>query len=434
MIDKLEQVNTSLLIIYKGDDGKWLINWKDDKNRTYSDVFYVEQLFPTQETVAFISTTSNQINYIARYRKDRIIATNKIRVFFDLVFELETPLTLEYLELHTKESMRNSIKKIFTDDKIKVLTGNQWNEIVKSMQKIDERNHERIGEILYIKKQISKKDSVRDVIVSTERDAIGLVLRLGSLGYEINEIEKWNIEEEDTPAFMRNIVNVRLREDQMIIKDFRCFGDWEVIQEYANNTCVFSNGKNRVSIMNANRTPIESTLGVDIIYYDYKNRSYIFVQYKRLVEESNSFVYRPIRDGNYQKDIDLMSMFEAKMKLSNCGNFDDYKLNNEIFYFKLCKEKQAVYSKDLCLGMYLTKEHFLGLGEMQKKVNKAITYSFENVKRYLNNTVFIELVQSGLIGTKIENEKIISEIISELITSGKSLILASCDVVKSKDD
>jgi hypothetical protein len=63
--------------------------------------------------------------------------------------------------------------------------------------------------------------------------------------------------------------------------------------------------------------------------------------------------------------------------------------------------------------------------DRQKKENKSIVFSYDTVDRYLNNTLFIELIKSGLIGSKIVNADSISKIIKETLESGKSLILAS---------
>lgn len=52
-------------------------------------------------------------------------------------------------------------------------------------------------------------------------------------------------------------------------------------------------------------------------------------------------------------------------------------------------------------------------------------FSYDTVERYLNNTLFIELVKSGLIGTKINDADHISEMITEILESGTSLILAT---------
>ena len=49
---------------------------------------------------------------------------------------------------------------------------------------------------------------------------------------------------------------------------------------------------------------------------------------------------------------------------------------------------------------------------------------YDTVNRYLTNTVFIELVKSGLIGSKINDMGLITKIIKELLSTGNSLVFA----------
>ncbi|MDR1420358.1 MAG: hypothetical protein LBI86_08290, partial [Treponema sp.] len=61
----------------------------------------------------------------------------------------------------------------------------------------------------------------------------------------------------------------------------------------------------------------------------------------------------------------------------------------------------------------------------QKERNKTIVFSYDTVNRYLNNTLFIGLIKSGLIGTKINDVNNISKMIKEILESGTSLLLAT---------
>jgi hypothetical protein len=418
----------ALLISYGRGEGQWLLDWENNPNKTYSDVFLsneIKQIYlPTAHihesaSVAFISTGKSEINYITRYRKDRIVATNKVRVFFDMVLRIKKPLSLDFVLSNSKVSMKNSLMHIFSGRQIEIINGNQWDEIVSSLIKVDSNNRKLLDSILT--KNIKYDKTNRNYIVATERDAIGLVLRVADLDTELNDIVKWNITDCDTPHFLKNLRSLNLREDQLIINDFTCFGDLKVIKEYKNTVCTLSNGRNKVSIIYTNRTSLENNIGVDLIYYDHNYQTFIFVQYKRLVEENKNYVYRANSDKSLIKEIERMN----NLKTCMIEDRDDYRINNEIFYFKFCKEKQEIYTKDLCQGFYLPKDFFDLIYNRQKKENKSIIFSYDIVGRYLSNTLFIELIKSGLIGSKSVNADSISKIINEILESGKSLILAT---------
>jgi len=103
----------------------------------------------------------------------------------------------------------------------------------------------------------------------------------------------------------------------------------------------------------------------------------------------------------------------------------DYRINDQVFYFKFCKARQEVYTKGLCSGFYMPKDYFLLASELQRASGNTNIISYETITRYLTNTVFIELIKSGLIGTKIGDAKLISNIIEESLSNKKSLILAT---------
>lgn len=164
--EKLSSKKCALLVFYNNDEYRRLLDWKSDQNKSYSDVFFMYDIkqismsiAPAGESasVAFISTEKSKINYITRYRKDRIVATNKVRVFFDIILKLNKPLSLDFILSNAESSMKNSLSNIFFDDHIKIVNGNQWNEIVKSLIKLDSNNEKLLDRIFLKNSKYNKK-------------------------------------------------------------------------------------------------------------------------------------------------------------------------------------------------------------------------------------------------------------------------------------
>ena len=268
----------------------------------------------------------------------------------------------------------------------------------------------------------------RTIITSHEKDAIGLCLRIAGINNRFNDMALWDTETATTPDFLEGADNVSMREDQMIINDFTCFGDWSIIDEYKNNVAVFSDGSNRISIMNVNRTPLEETLGVDLFYHNQLSQNYIFVQYKRMVKYDNgSYRYYTKSDSNFKKDLDRMADIEKSLGVpaSTIREILDYRLSSEMFYFKFCKENQEILSKDMSAGMYLPKSF---VDQFVNSLGQS-NVSYNTVGRYFNNTMFIEMVKTGMFGSRISQSEKLSGLIKDIITSGRSAILA----IQSKD-
>jgi len=409
------------MIFYRGNEGEWLSSWNEQPDKIYSDVFYNDEVKKTSSTVAFISKMPNEINYIANFRRSKIVATNKVRVIFDVVIKLSVPLTFDFIIQNAERTMINSIRSVFDTKKtIQYLNENQIEEVIFSLSKIDENYTNYIKRILYRDRKLNVNNN-KEYIIATERDALGLIFRLNDLNNEINNMVNWNIEEMSTPDYIRGLTTVNTREDHIIMHDLSCFGDWKMIRNYIPGGCTLSNGRKYISIMYANRAVIENNLGVDLIYYDHINRTYIFVQYKRLAENARRYIYYPNSDKNLKKEITLMENLESRLTKDNT----DYRLNDQVFYFKFCDERQNVYTKDLSTGFYLPKDYFLLINELQRKEDGHINISYDTITRYLTNTVFIDLIKYGLIGTKVNDSNLISNIIKELLSINKSLILAA---------
>ena len=417
----ISDIKYPLIIFYKENEGEWLFSWEKEPNKTYSDVFSNDDVKHIFTSLVFISETNNEINYIANLRKDRIVATKKVRVKFENIFKLNPPLTFDFLINNSSKAMAEYIRSAFgSKNTLYYIDKYQLRTIISSLIKLNEDYFNQIKRIINYDKNINTNIN-RNYITSTERDAIGIVLRINNLDNEINKMSKWNIEDISTPDFMKNLKSLNIREDISIIKDSRSFSNWQIKNEDIHSVCTLTNGINYVSIIYANRTKIESNIGVDLIYFDHINCSYVFVQYKRLTEEKGRYIYRPISDRNLNNELKAMERLEEKLSRDQ----SDYRFNDQIFYFKFCKERQEAYTKGLSNGFYMPKDYFLLINKLQKESNNTIIFSYDTITRYLTNTVFIELIKSGLIGTKTRDVALISNIIEESLSNKKSLILAS---------
>lgn len=416
----IETIKHPLLILYRGNEGGWLLSWERERYKSYSDVFDIDDVNHIFSSIVFISENVNEVNYIASFKRGGMVATRKIRVSFDIVIKLDVPLTIDFINKNSSRAMEDHVETAFNSgNNFYYLNKYQTKTFISCLLQLNDDNLQKIKRILSTKQKIIISN--KNCITSTERDVLGLIFRINDLDNEKDKLNTWNIEDISTPEFLKGLQSLNTREDQIIIKDSRIFGDWQEIKNDVHSICTFSNNKKCVTIIYANRTKIESNIGVDLIYFDHINRSYIFVQYKRLAEENKNYVYRPKSDKNLDKELELMEELETKLT----NNKRDYRFNNQVFYFKFCKERQEIYSNELSKGFYMPKDYFLLSSRLLKESGHSVVISYDTITRYLNNTVFIELIQSGLIGTRIDDAELISNIIKKSLSNDKSLILAS---------
>lgn len=412
----LEKIIPGLYIRYD-DTPLWLKEWYDDNTKTYSDVIPIDEIHVKLRCVAFISINKGEINYVSRVRRDKSVVTKKVRVFFEKTLELDPPLLFADINKNLGMQLKKSMERL-ENSILSEVTGNQWNAVFGFMYNERKKQLEALRDIVHGIKPKSNSQENKIIIRKQEKEAICLSLRLAEIYSPINDIKNWNIDEMDTPAFLKNICAATMREDQMIINDFGIFGDWEIVKQYRNNIAVFSNGTSRVSVMNVNRTPIETALGVDLFYYNYEHDAYIFVQYKRMTSHGKKVSFKMTNDSQFLKDIDRMNRFLSSREKSET-ELNDYRFQDEMFYFKFCKDKQSIEENDLSAGMYLPKtyvEHLQASGVSE--------ISYELVEKYFTNTHFIEMIKTGFYGSRKSNSADISRVINELIDSGNSVIIA----------
>ncbi len=80
-------------------------------------------------------------------------------------------------------------------------------------------------------------------------------------------------------------------EDHLIDHDAQTMLGWLGRQTSHVSWTMLEGFGQRLLVVNANRTPAEKTLGVDIIYYNATRKSLIMVQYKKLSAAQKGFYY-----------------------------------------------------------------------------------------------------------------------------------------------
>jgi hypothetical protein len=210
----------------------------------------------------------------------------------------------------------------------------------------------------------------------------------------------------------------------MVVHDSQVFGDWSKIQQYAVGAAEFQRDGHKLTIMNVNRHKIEETLGVDLLLYHHSYRSYVLVQYKRMTKDGEKLVYRPT-DKSYKSELARIDKFE--LASMTALSLEDYRLSEEFFYFKLCPaDLKDPLSTKMIPGMYIPLSLWKLLLDSKSTLgNKGgRMVGYDNVGRYINNTLFVDLVQSGWVGSQIEDTKKITSQIQAAISRDRSLMLA----------
>lgn len=386
---------------------------------------------PKGVEVGLCSFTEGWLDGAALVQRGRKVVTGKYRMTFSRFVDFE-PISFKDIEERIGPEFRKHFIRSTRGVGKRVPPGT-WEELIAVIKHLRPSMAGALDELETQRQNFGHAYGPHEgyQVMAQEKDAVGLALDI--FGESRSKIlTRWKSPTSGRAApFLQGINKANLREDPMIINDARIFGDWSKVEEYqVGNAAVFEKGDGRLTIINANRTPIERTLGVDLVYYHYLYDSFVMVQYKRMKKEGNDkWVYRPHLDRNYHHEIERMKTFENTYPdLPKDWTLDEYRLHWRAFYWKLCEAVTFTpTASELIQGMYLPLDYWevLTRADRARGDGGAVAIERSNIGRYINNTLFIQLVQGGWIGSRARNSTVLSDIIEQCLENGKSVVFAA---------
>lgn len=394
-------------------------------NYTFSENLSAPDWMPKAVEVCFLCFEGETIHYAALARRKAKSATAKYRIEFSNFVKFGPPIDLD--------EIKNTVGERYSQYLIRSSSGRggriptkTWSRLIEAVGTLRPNQMIELNDLIELQKGQFERQSGRGFeVMAQEKDATGLALEFA--GLDRRHLLSKNFQRTAAPApFIKGLQQYDVREDSMIFRDMQVFGDWRGLIDAPIGMAIFENNSKLVTIVNANRTPLEETLGVDLIYYHDQFHSYVMVQYKKMERTSQDWVYRP--DDQLYEEIERMRAFQViNQDSSEELAIPDYRLHPGLFYLKLCPERIFdAYSSDLIKGMYLPVDYFDLLEkspEMRGKRN-GLRVSWNNTTRFLNNTLFINLVKDGWIGARKVTSDTVTEIIQNSLDGKRSLLLA----------
>lgn len=300
-------------------------------------------------------------------------------------------------------------------------------------------------------------DSIGYNIIKQEKEAVLLALKLFGADYE--DILSYWVADPNKPVPYLSGLNKgnRVYEDRAIESDIvnsakkiapdALFNDFD-----SSVTGLFRIRKKNgdtLSMINVNRVTLEETTGADIIYYDNTYCSHVMIQYKMMTTEelkrenekdrkdkkkvlkateaAKVYYYSP--DGKFRDQVTRMKSFMERVS-GNCTALTEttaYRLDSNWFYFKLCEPYDfKPISPDLADGIYIPLEYMVLLldSPQVKGPRDGIKITRKNVGRHVPNTLFLKLLEEGLIGSYPETSEQIFAEVEQSLGNNRSVTLA----------
>ncbi|MGH6617129.1 hypothetical protein [Sphingomonas sp.] len=269
-------------------------------------------------------------------------------------------------------------------------------------------------------------DRTRDALAQ-QKESVGLALKIA--GFDTRILQAWAPPTDAQPSsFLDGLPGARVREDAMVAHDLGILPGFDAVRDYPFAAKLFERDGTRLTVILANKLPLEQQFGTDLIYFNDTYQAFVMVQYKAM--ERVGTAKAEFRLPNAQLDLEIGRMDATAQTLAaipDDESRDGFRLHTGPFFLKLCA--RHIFNPDdggLFPGMYIPLDYWRRLvvdpATVGPKGGRVVT--FENVGRKLTESEFIPLVAGGWVGTHTPQSQILTQVVRDIIESGKAVTLA----------
>lgn len=265
--------------------------------------------------------------------------------------------------------------------------------------------------------------------LAQQKEAVLTALSVAGLSRD--SIQEWSPPEDTPLSFLDGLPSARLREDPMVIHDLMNLPGFDIIKTYPYCAAVFESDATaeRLTVILANRLPLEEQTGTDLIYFNETFQSFVMVQYKAMGKGSDGkSEFRPSSDRNFPGEIDRMDALLAAIQACPANSVHDgFRLTENPFFLKLCP--RLVFNPDdvgLVPGMYLPLDYWKLLVQSPgiPGPRGGLRVTFENAGRHFDNSSFTTIVSKAWVGTTPSQSDVLKEAIRQTLETGKAVAIA----------
>ena len=379
--------------------------------------------------VVLASFEDGKLTHIADGRKGASAGTGLVRLNMERLQRLRKPITYEALIGMVPGRFRGPLKRALELDGL--LPPKTLAEVVDALTQFDVSIAPRLARFSERRAHALRRLSVAQARnLAGQKKALGLALDIA--GLPRSEVLAWSPPDGPPKSFLEGLPGARVREDAMLMRDFTTVPGYRALEGASHVASItFESADNpvqKLTVILANRLPLEEQTGADLIYYNDYYRSFVLVQYKAMENGEKGPEFRWKEGDQFTDEIARMDAIFCELAKCPADNAPHgFRLCSNPFFLKFCS--RMVFNPDekgLFPGIYLPLELWKSLhaSGCLKGPRKGNLISYENVGRRLNNTEFVTLVASSWIGTTIPQSAELERVISAVLESGRAVTFA----------
>jgi hypothetical protein len=265
--------------------------------------------------------------------------------------------------------------------------------------------------------------------LAVQKETLSLALQIAGIGTE--DVLMWSPTDSAPRSFLDGLPGARVREDAMLLADFADVPGFEAIRSHHFAAREFQSTEDsgiHLTVIMANRLPLEEQTGADLIYYNQTYHSFIMVQYKAMEDGSHGPEFRWQENDQLADEINRMNvMLEELRIIPNDQKPLSFRLHSNPFFLKICP--RIIFNPDdkgMFKGMYLPLDLWkcLAADPATEGPRGGRVLTYRNAGRWLSNSEFITLAARAWIGTPTSQSELLERVIRTVLETGKTVTFA----------
>jgi hypothetical protein len=304
------------------------------------------------------------------------------------------------------------------------------NHVLAALKELRPQLKKVLNSLRSLLEQDGPSPSAARLNMREQRDAVALGLEMAGL----DSREALGPDATGDVPFLRGLQNAMAREDAQLRHDAERFANWMKIDSRIVDVWKFEDpvwSGRRVTVLYADKGPLETLTGTDLIYYREETRAFVLVQYKRMTPTGGGLFYRP----DAQLDLEIERFEKLGLQDSPATAVGEVRLSPAPFYLKLVEpDITRPEGNHLAKGMYFPLDLFQLLRGSSQTLgpNGGVRIGWSNAQRYITNGQFVALVQESWIGTRGNASDVLEQIIHNSLAGGSGLVIVSDETERAK--
>jgi hypothetical protein len=379
--------------------------------------------------VVLASFEEGFLTHVGDARKGGSAGTKLVRLNMTSLEELARPIPFEKVVNRVPARFRTPLRRVLLNGGL--LAPKTLSAVVEILREMDPVLGEKLSRMSASRRELLAALGDREKEnLALQKETLAAALEIAGVG--TNEILEWTPATIERTSFLDGLPGARVREDVMLHADLASVPGFAEIRDAPHIAArTFESENNpavRITVVMANRLPLEEQTGADLIYYNETYHSFVMVQYKALEKGTDEHEFRWVDGDQFTAEIARMDeLLEQLEEMEPDGDPDGFRLSSNPFFLKFCS--RIVFNPDdrgLFPGMYLPH----GLWKMLANSGRlkgprgGNVLTFGNVGRKLSGTEFITLVAGSWVGTTISQSASLEAMVRSVLASGRTVTFA----------